>query len=308
MRAVTYTTYGGPEVLSVTEEEQPHARPGQIRIAVRAASVNPIDWKIRSGAHGDGTISEPQIPGSDAAGVVDEVGDGVTGVSVGDEVFGLASRAYAEFAVMRAWARKPADVDWATAAAAGVAGETSVRALDLLGLQAGAGRTGDQTADTLFVAGGTGGVGTVAVQLGRARGLTVIASGGAANQDYLRELGAVPVVYGAGEVAAVRSAAGRDRVDGVFDVVGKAPADDLLALVAEPSRVVSIANFGLAGRGAQVTSGAHGDPQAALAEVAGLLADGRLRIPVESLPLDRAAQAHARSADGHVRGKLVLIP
>jgi NADPH:quinone reductase-like Zn-dependent oxidoreductase len=308
MRAVTYTSYGDPEVLSVTDQEEPHAGPGQIRIAVRAASVNPIDWKVRSGAYGGGPISEPQTPGSDAAGVVDEVGEGVTGVSVGDEVFGLASRGYAEYALMRAWAPKPAGVDWATAAAAGVAGETSVRALDLLRLQAGAGRTGDQTADTLYIAGGTGGVGSVAVQLGRARGLTVIASGGAANQDYLRDLGAVPVIYGADEVAAVRAAAGSDRVDGVFDVVGKTSADDLLALVAEPAQVVSIANFTLADRGAQVTSGGHGDPQAALAEIAALLADGRLRIPVESLPLDQAVEAHIRSADGHVRGKLVLIP
>ena len=132
MRAVTYTEYGGPEVLAVTEVPEPHAGAGQIRIAVRAASVNPVDWKVREGMFGRSPIDAPRIPGADAAGVVDEVGEGVTGVSVGDEVFGLAIDGYAEFAVLRAWAAKPSDVDWAVAAGAGVAGETSVRALDLL--------------------------------------------------------------------------------------------------------------------------------------------------------------------------------
>ena len=215
MRAVTYTEYGGPEVLAVTEVPEPHAGAGQIRIAVRAASVNPVDWKLREGMFGRSPIDAPRIPGADAAGVVDEVGDGVTGVSVGDEVFGLATNGYAEFAVLRAWAAKPSGVDWAVAAGAGVAGETSVRALDLLHLHA---------PQSVLIAGGTGGVGTVAVQVAVQRGLTVIASGGAGNQDFLRELGAVPVPYGAGLLAAVRAAAGTDHVDGVFDVVGKTPA------------------------------------------------------------------------------------
>jgi NADPH:quinone reductase-like Zn-dependent oxidoreductase len=301
MRAVTYTEYGGPEVLTVTEVPEPHAVAGQIRIAVRAASVNPIDWKVREGMFGQSPIDAPRIPGADAAGVVDEVGDDVTGVSVGDEVFGLATDGYAEFAVMRAWAGKPSDVDWAVAAGAGVAGETSVRALDLLRLRA---------PQSVLIAGGTGGVGTVAVQVAVQRGLTVIASGSAGNQDFLRELGAVPVPYGAGLLEAVRAAAGTDHVDGVFDVVGKTPADDLLALVDTPSQVVSIANYGLAERGAQVTGGADAprDPQAALGEIAALLGTGKLRIPVEVLRLDQAAQAQARSADGHVKGKLVLVP
>ena len=175
MRAVQYTEYGDPEALTVAEAPEPHAGPGQIRIAVRAASVNPIDWKLRSGAYGRPDIETPRIPGADAAGVVDEVGEGVTGVtgvSVGDEVFGLAADAYAQFAVLRAWAAKPADVGWAEAAGAGVAGETAVRALDLLHLDAG---------QSVFIAGGTGGVGTVAVQVAVARGLSVIASGGAVN-------------------------------------------------------------------------------------------------------------------------------
>lgn len=301
MRAVQYAEYGDPEVLTVAEVDQPHAGPGQIRIAVKAASVNPIDWKLRSGAYGRPDIDAPRIPGADAAGVVDEVGDGVSGVSAGDEVFGLADGGYAEFAVLRAWAAKPAEVDWAVAAGAGVAGETSVRALDLLHLDSG---------QTVFIAGGSGGVGSVAVQVAVARGLTVIASGGTANQDYLRDLGAAAVTYGDGLVAAVREAAGAEHVDGVFDVVGRTPADELFALVDAPAQVVSIANWGLAERGAQVTGGGDGprDPQAALAEIADLLATGRLRFPVETLALDQAGPAQARSAEGHVKGKLVLLP
>ena len=299
MRAVQYTEYGGPEVLSVTDVPEPHAGPGQVRIGVRAASVNPIDWKVRSGAYGGGTPDGPQIPGADASGVVDEVGEGVTGVAIGDEVFGLANAAYAESAVLRAWAPKPADVDWAVAAGAAVAGETSVRALGLLGLDSG---------DTVFIAGGSGGVGTVAVQLAVARGLEVIASAGPGTQDYLRELGARPVVYGDGLVDAVRAAAGGEHVDGVFDVVGKTPGADLFSLVTDPARVVSIANFSLAEAGGQVTGGRpQGDPQAALAEIAELLAEGRVRIPTDVLALDEAGEAQRRSAEGHARGKIVLV-
>jgi NADPH:quinone reductase-like Zn-dependent oxidoreductase len=265
---------------------------------VHAASINPIDWKLRSGAYG-GTLDGPQTPGADAAGIVDEIGDGVAGVAVGDRVFGLASAAYAEHAVMRAWARTPDGVDDAVAAAAGVAGETSVRGLDMLGLASG---------DTLFIAGGSGGVGTAAVQVALSRGLTVIASAGANNQEYLRELGATPVRYGDDLVGQVRSAAGRDQVDGVFDVVGKTPVDDLLALVAEPASVVSIANFQAGGAGIRVSAGGQGDPQVALSEIANLLDTGRLHIPVATFPLDQAGEAQRVSSDGHVKGKLVLLP
>jgi NADPH:quinone reductase-like Zn-dependent oxidoreductase len=297
MRAVQYTEFGGPEVLSVTDVAEPHAGPGQIRITVRAASINPIDWKLRSGAYG-GTIDGPQTPGADAAGVVDEVGEGIDGVAVGDRVFGLASGAYAEHAVLRAWARTPHGVDDAVAAASGVAGETSVRGLDLLALAAG---------DTVFIAGGSGGVGTAAVQVALSRGLRVIASAGAGSQDYLRDLGATPVRYVKDLVDQVRAAAGRGQVDGIFDVVGKTPVEDLLALVAEPASVVSIANFQAGGAGIRVSSGGHGDPQAALSEIANLLADGRLHIPVQTFPLDQAGEAQRVSSEGHVKGKLVLL-
>src|SRR3954447_20631030 len=272
MRALQYTEHGGPEVLSWGDAPTPHAEPGQIRIAVRAASVNPLDWKQVTGAMSGGhAMSGPAYLGYDAAGVVDEVGEGVTGVSVGDEVFGRGQHTQAEYAVLDSWAAKPPSIDWAVAAAAGVAGETGGRGLRLLGVSAG---------DTLFIDGGAGGVGAVAVQMALTRGMRVIASASEANQDYLREIGAIPVRYGEGMADRVRTAAG-GQVDAVFDVAGKTPIEELISLVAEPSRVLSIANFAAGQAGARVTlGGADSRPMAALAEVADLLAQNKLVIKV----------------------------
>ena len=300
MRALQYTTYGGPEVLTWTEAPDPHAGPGQIRIAVRAASVNPIDWKIMSGALSGGRpLDGPGYLGFDAAGVVDEVGEGVTGVSVGDDVLGRGSNTQADYAVLGSWAAKPSSVDWAVAAAAGVAGETAERGLRLLGVEAG---------DTVFVDGGAGGVGAAAVQLAVARGAKVIASASEANHDYLREIGATPVLYGDGVVARVQAAADGP-VDAVFDVVGKTPVEDLVSLAPEPSQVVSIANFDAARAGVRVTGGSEDSrPMEALALVADLLAQSMLVIRVQTFPFERAAEAYRISQEGHLRGKLVLVP
>src|SRR4029453_3194987 len=213
MRALQYKAYGGPEVLEWAEAPDPHPGPGQLRIAVRAASVNPIDWKTISGALSGGKPMEGTgYLGYDAAGVVDEVGHGVTGVAVGDEVFGRGPNTQAESAVLDAWAAKGPSVDWAVAAAAGVAGETSERGLRLLDVTAG---------DTLFVDGGAGGVGAVTVQTAIARGVTLVASAREANLTSLREMGAPRVLCGQGLAERVRAAAGGP-VDAVFDVVGKA--------------------------------------------------------------------------------------
>jgi NADPH:quinone reductase-like Zn-dependent oxidoreductase len=300
MRALQFSTYGGPEVLQWAEAPEPHAGPGQVRIAVRAASVNPIDWKAISGAMSGGKSMEGTgYLGYDAAGVVDEVGEGATGVTVGDEVFGRGRSTQAEYAVLDSWVAKAPSVDWAVAAAAGVAGESSERGLRLLDVTAG---------DTLFVDGGAGGVGAVAVQLALARGAKVIASASEANHDYLRELGATPVTYGQGVAERVRAAAGGP-VGAVFDVAGKTPVEELISLVPEPSQVVSIANFTAGQAGARVTGGgADSHPMEALAEVADLLAQNKLVIKVQTFPFDRAAEAYRISQSGHVRGKLVLVP
>jgi NADPH:quinone reductase-like Zn-dependent oxidoreductase len=300
MRALQFTTYGGPEVLEWAAAPEPHAGPGQVRIAVRAASVNPIDWKMTSGLlSGDQPMAGTGYLGYDAAGVVDEVGEGVTGVSVGDDVLGRGRDTQAEYAVLDSWAAKPSSVDWAVAAAAGVAGETSERGLRLLDVKAG---------DTLFVDGGAGGVGAVAVQMAIVRGARVIASSSEANHDYLREIGATPVLYGEGVADRVRTAAG-GQVDAVFDVMGRTPVEELVSLTAEPSQVVSIANFAAAAAGARVTGGgADSQPMPAMAQVADLLAHNKLVIKVQTFPFDRAAEAYRISQTGHLRGKLVLVP
>jgi NADPH:quinone reductase-like Zn-dependent oxidoreductase len=300
MWALQFTEYGEPEVITLGEAPEPHAGPGQIRIEVRAASVNPIDWKARSGVYAQGKPLEGTgYLGFDAAGVVDEVGEGVTGVAVGDDVFGRGSNTQAEFALLDSWARKPSSVDWAVAAAAGVVSETAERALRLLGVTEGT---------TLFIDGGAGGVGSAATQFAKARGAMVIASASEANQGYLREIHAIPVVYGEGMVERVQ-ALQIGKVDAVLDTVGKTPIDDLISLTTEPSQVVSIANFGAAASGARVTGGgADSQPMKALAEAAELLEQSKLVIKIQTFPFDRAAEAHQISQDGHVRGKLVLVP
>jgi NADPH:quinone reductase-like Zn-dependent oxidoreductase len=180
-----------------------------------------------------------------------------------------------------------------------VAGETSERGLRLLEVKAG---------DTLFVDGGAGGVGAAAVQMAIARGANVIASSSEANHDYLREIGATPVLYGEGLVERVRAAAGGP-VDAVFDVAGKTPVGDLISLASKPSQVLSIANFTATQAGARVTGGgADSHPMEALALVADLLAQNKLVIKIQTFPFDRAAEAYRISQSGHVRGKLVLIP
>ena len=300
MRALQFSTYGGPEVLEWAEAPEPHAGPGKIRIAVRAASVNPIDWKVISGVLSGGKPMEGTgYLGYDAAGVVDEVGEGVTGVSVGDEVFGRGQHTQAEYAVLDAWAAKAPSIDWAVAAAAGVAGETSERGLRLLDVDAG---------DTFFIDGGAGGVGAVGVQMALARGAKVIASASEANHDYLREIGATPVLYGQGVAERVRAAAG-GAVDAVLDVAGKTPIEELISLVPDPSQVVTIANYTAGQAGARVTGGgADSRPMEALALTADLLAQNKLVIKVQTFPFDRAAEAYRISQSGHVRGKLVLVP
>lgn len=296
MRALQYQSYGNPDVLEIGEAGEPHPGPEQVRIVVRAASVNPIDTKILSGMMAKNPLKGTGYPGTDAAGVVDEVGDAVSDVSVGDEVFGTGNHTHAEYAVLSAWASKPATVDWPTAAGAGVAGEASERVLRLLGVKDG----------TVFIDGGAGGVGAVATQMAVARGLGVIASAGPGNQDYLRELGAEPVVYGSGMAERVRDIAGGG-VDGVFDVAGKTPIADLIGLAPRADQVVSIANFDAGESGARVTSGGDdAQPFDAFAEVAELLQQGKLVITTHHYPFDDAVDAYRRSLEGHVRGKLVL--
>ena len=301
MKAVVYTEYGGPEVLHVAEVDEPHAGAGQIRIAVRGAGVNPFDWKLRSGAMAQGRpLEEPRIPGSDASGVVDEVGEGVDGVSAGDALFGFTvGGASAEYALLGVYARKPSGLSFEEAAGYPVAVETAIRGLDLLGVGAG---------DTLLVNGATGGVGSAVVQFAVARGARVIGIAGERNHDYLRQLGAEPVAYGEGMTDRVRELA-PDGVDYAFDVAGSGVIPELIELAGSPDNVISIADFSAPEHGVRVTSGRGDRAAEALAEAARLHEEGRFSIPIErTFPFSQAAEAHRLSETGHVRGKIVLVP
>lgn len=299
MRAVVHTRTGEPsEVLSVVETDDPHAGRGQVRIVVRAAGVNPVDWKLVTGLMG-GPPDRPRVPGIDAAGLVDEIGDGVTGVRIGDPVFGHATGgSAAEYAVLSAWAAKPEAVPFEAAGALPVAGETAVRVLDLLGLRSG---------QTVVVDGASGGVGAVTVQVALARGLRVIGTAGEGNQEFLRSLGAEPTLYGPGLAERVRAIA-PDGVDGGIDTAGRGSVRELVELVGDPAKVVTIADFSAGDLGVQVTTGGGGQRER-LEQVAALLADGALQVPVaQTYPLERVGEAYDTSRDGHVRGKLVLLP
>ena len=302
MKAVTFTEYGGPEVLHVADVDEPHAGSGQIRIAVRAAGVNPIDWKARSGALRDFMpVQFPAVDGREAAGVVDEVGPDVTGVEPGDEVFGFTvGGAAAEQAVLDDFARKPAGMPWEEAAALPVAVETSVRVFTILG--------GLGEGQTIVINGAAGGVGAAAVQLARARGARVIGTASEGNHEFLRSLGAEPTTYGDGLVERVRALA-PDGVDLAFDTAGKGGVPDLITLTGDPARVATIADFGAAALGAKVAGGGEGRAAGALDEAATLFEAGRFEEPVErTFTFAEAGDAHRESAGGHVRGKLVLVP
>jgi NADPH:quinone reductase-like Zn-dependent oxidoreductase len=303
MRAVTYAGYGDPDVLQVTELEPPEPGPGQIRIAVRAAGVNPIDWKARSGMMASVMpASFPVVDGREAAGVVDAVGSGIADVAPGDEVFGFAvGGAAAELAVLDDYVRKPQGLSFEQAAALPVAAETSARVFQVLG--------GVGDGDTLLVNGAAGGVGVIGVQLARARGARVFGTASERNHELLRSLGVEPTTYGPGLVERVRALA-PDGVDAVFDTAGQGGMEDLIALTGgDPARVATIADFGAAQLGVKVTGGADGRVVDGVREAAALADDGRLQVFVDrSFPFAQAAEAHRVSQDGHVRGKLVLVP
>jgi NADPH:quinone reductase-like Zn-dependent oxidoreductase len=298
MKAVQFAEYGGPKVLSVTDVDEPHAGAGQVRIAVRAAGINGIDWKIRSGAMTEQIpLSLPSGTGVDAAGVVDEVGDGVSGVAVGDAVFGSGDATLAEYAVLSNWAIKPGGLPFDEAAGYPSPVETAIRILNQIGVQSG---------ETLLVSGATGGVGSAAVQIARERGITVIGTAGERNQDYLRSLGAVATTYGPGLVDRVRALA-PDGVDAALDIAGSGVIPELIELTGEPAKVLSIADFTAPEHGAQV-SVAPTDPAAAFAQAARMYAAGTLRIPVEqTFSLEQAAQAQTVSQAGHASGRFVVV-
>ncbi|MFI6897473.1 NADP-dependent oxidoreductase [Streptomyces sp. NPDC050256] len=296
MKKVSFAEFGGPDVLHLIDAKEPHAGPGRIRIAVRAAGVNPVDWRVREGqVLGAHPTELPAGVGLDAAGIVDEIGEGVDGVEVGDRVFGEGSSTYAEFAVLSAWARMPEGLTFEEAAGYPSVVETALRVIREVGVLPG---------QTLLVSGASGGVGSAVLQIARDRGITVIGTGGASNQDYLRGLGALATTYGEGWTERVRQLG---RVDAALDLAGSGVLRELVELTGDPRRVVSIADLGAPALGVRF-SGVAGSVPDALAEAARLIARGKLHIPVEkSYMLAEAAAAHIDSRAGHTRGRRVMV-
>ena len=313
-QVVVATAFGGPEVLSVIDVPTPEPGPGEVRIAVRAIGVNPVDAKSYSGAFGTDPAALPKRIGSEAAGVVTAVGAGAAGpagpITVGDEVIAFrAPGAYAAELLVpgEAVVPKPAGLPWEQAAGLLLTGVTAVHALETVSVGAG---------DTVLVHGGAGGVGLVTIQLAVGRGATVVATASPAKHELLARLGAIPVAYGEGLANRVRALA-PDGVTAAIDTVGTDEAVDVsLALVPDRRRVVTIAAFARAPQeGIKLIGGGPGaDPgdeirsaaRLKLTEAAGA---GRLQVLVDrTYPLVEAAEAHREILAGHVTGKLVLIP
>ncbi|MBE1495921.1 NADPH:quinone reductase-like Zn-dependent oxidoreductase [Amycolatopsis lexingtonensis] len=304
-RAVRFESFGGPEALRLHEVPVPQAGSGQIRVRVTAAGLNPMDWFMTSDAETAARfgLSLPCGFGTDYAGVVDQVGAGVTGFAVGDRVFGGAlSRAVADHVVVAEAGtiaaggdahRTPDGVDDRTAATLAIAGCTAAAALAVVA---------PGPSDTVLIGGAGGGVGVFAVQLARLAGARVIGTGSATSAEALRALGAEPVTYGDGLVDRVRALA-PDGVTAAMDLHGTDTALAARELGVPDERITLIA--------AQVdgitsANGANAAP-GAIEEIAGLVAAGRLRVPIAaSYPVEQIREAVELQAGRHVHGKVVI--
>jgi len=297
MKAARFHAYGEPDVLTLEDAPEPHAAPGSVRIAVQAVSVNPIDHIIRSGAlQGMIPLDLPAIPGRDAVGVVDQVGEGVEGTRVGDRVFGLGgvSDTSGEYAVLTAWSPAPTSWSTAQAAAAGLASATAAATLEALG---------DLDGQTLLVDGASGAVGTAVVAMALAAGATVIGTGGEHNQDYLTGLGITATTYGDGLAGRLAHLA-PGGIDVAIHTAPSAALPELVRIVGDPARVVTVIDAeGAARLGAKKVDARN---ESALIERGAQLGDRGLYTPRvdHELPFDAIAEAHTKAQGGH--GKIVV--
>jgi NADPH:quinone reductase-like Zn-dependent oxidoreductase len=299
MRAAVFDRYGPPGVLRIAEVPDPHPGPGQVRVRVRAAGVQPFDIAVRSGRMSRLPVHFPQTIGQEYAGVVDETGAGVAEEWIGREVLGstMLNGNAALLCVAEAnLVAKPAELDFPTAAGLVSAAQTAGGALAELQVTPG---------DVLLVHAAAGSVGTVAVQLARLAGATVIGTASPANHDYLRQLGAIPVAYGPGLVTAVRTISERAPTV-VLDAAGGVAIAQSVELGVDPGRIGTIVDDKAAADvGARVVR-APRDP-ARLAEVVALAARRVVILPIRAYPLAEVAEAHAAVEARHGRGKVVLI-
>ncbi|WP_433173265.1 NADP-dependent oxidoreductase [Actinoallomurus sp. CA-150999] len=305
MKAITMQRYGGPEVLELTDVPEPKVGPDSVLVRAKAAGVNPVDWKIREG-YLDALFPThfPIIPGWDLAGVVERVGPAVSEFSPGDEVIGyvredhLERGTYAELvsAPVRTLGRKPRGLSWAEAAGLPLAGLTAYQALTKA--------LTITPEDTVLVHAASGGVGSFAVQIARAKGARVIGTASPRNHDHLRELGAEPVAYGPGLADEVRRLA-PGGVSAALDLVGGAAIEVTPDLLTDKGRWASIIDPSVIDRGGRYVF-VRPDPTD-LSALAGLVDDGRLTVTVaKTFPLVEAGEAQRLNAEGHTRGKIVL--
>jgi NADPH:quinone reductase-like Zn-dependent oxidoreductase len=302
MKAVRFDEYGGVDVLKVVDVPKPAPGPRQVLVQVKAAGINPGEAKIREGLlHARWPATFPSGQGSDLAGVVAETGPGVTAFAVGDEVIGFTDNraSQAEYAVAEEQnlTARPAGVPWEVAGALCVAGATAYAAVRAVALAEG---------DTVVVSGAAGGVGSIAVQLARRAGATVIGLASPANHEWLAGHGVIPVPYGDGAADRIRQAAGQ--ADAFIDTFGDGYVRLALELGIEPSRIDTIVSFdAVAEYGVKAEGNAAGASAATLAELAGLIAGGQLEVPIAAtFPLSQVQDAYRQLAGGHLRGKIVL--
>lgn len=301
MKAAAITSFGPPNVLQVVEFDRPEASSGQVRVRVKAAGIQPFDLAVRSSGWAPPglEVRYPQILGNEFAGIIDQVGDEVTDFSIGDDVIGWALLAcYAEFVIVgvNQIVHKPKSMPWDEAGAMAASGQTAHTALTELGIGKG---------DTVLIHAAAGGVGTVAVQLARAWGATVIGTASEQNHDYLRSLGAIPVTYGDGLVERVHSLT-TDGVDAAFDAAGDDALRASVELVQNKDRIGTIVSFELGENLGVRIIRSHRSVKR-LSELVALYTQGKLHIHIrKAFPLHQAADAHREIESGHGRGKVVL--
>jgi NADPH:quinone reductase-like Zn-dependent oxidoreductase len=305
MKAVQFDHYGGIEVLDVVEVPDPVPGEGQVLVRVKAAGINPGEAAIRKGAlHDRWPATFPSGEGSDLAGVVEQTGPGVERWHRGDEVIGFTNRraSHAEFVVVDAenLTPRPSAVPWDAAGALFIAGATAWAAVRAGGASAG---------DVVVISGAAGGVGTIAVQLARNAGATVIGLASEPHHDWLRDHGAIPVTYGEGVVERIRAAAD-SQVDAMIDTFGSGYVDVAIDLGVKTERIDTIIDYQAAARhGAKIDGSAAGASATVLAELAQLIADGRLAIPIAATyPLQQVRDAYRELEQRHTVGKIVLHP
>ena len=305
-RAVLFETFGGPEVLELREVPQPHAGPGEVRVRVRAAGLNPMDWLISStpGVAAMFGVTPPSGFGYDFAGVVDEVGAGADGFAVGDRVYGGAmAKAAADFVVMRiptsapdALFHTPGGISDEVASTLPTPGLTAAAALQAIGLRSG---------DTVLVGGAAGGVGVFVVQLAKLAGARVIGTAGEDTFDFLRQFGVEPVAYGPGLADRVHTLA-PDGVTAATDLFGTETAETALTLGVPPERISTIAAGPNPPGGVRATGGIDADPNA-IERITDAILAGKVTVPIAAtFPIEQTRDAVTLQAGRHVHGKIVI--